>query len=292
MRLPSDLRIPPSRATELRELLLRRPDETLFHLAVLDERGVASAPGESPFAFHGWPDEGALRACVFIGGSWFASAHAADPRDAAELGARTRDAFRLRRAVGERSATDAFWAAWSDGQARTVLSHDQQLMLVHPGDVAPDLELAGLRPAIADEESRVHAAAAEMQLEELGVDPRIDEPSMFRAQVSERLRGGRTWVLVQKGRIVFKAEVALKSRFGAQIGGVWVPPSHRRRGLATRGVADLARRLLAQVPAVSLHVHEKNLAAVSAYRRVGFRDTLPFRLLRGMPLAARAGAVG
>ena len=291
MRLPSDLRIPHNRTAELRALLVKRADETLFHLAVLDERGVSSAPGESPFAFYGWPEAGPLTACAFIGGSWFVSAHAPDPRDAGALGERLRDAFRLRRAVGERAAMDAFWAAWADGQARTVLSHDQQLMVVRGGG-AGDFELPGLRLAVTSEEPLVHAAAAEMQLEELGVDPRIEEPAMFRAQVNERLRAGRTWVVVQQGEIAFKAEVALKSQLGAQIGGVWVPPARRGRGLATRGVADLSRRLLAQVPAVSLHVHERNLAAVSAYRRAGFRDVLPFRLLRGTPIEALAGAVG
>lgn len=289
MRLPADLRIPASRADELRELLLRRPEETLFHLAVIEERGVTSGPGESPFGFFGWPEEGPLRACVFVGGTWFASAHAPDPQDAAAIGARLRLPLRLRRAVGERAATDAFWNAWSDGQARTVLSHDQQLMVVDDTTVAP-FDLRGLRPAVSSEEALVHTAAAEMQLEELGVDPRIEEPAMFRAQVLERLRGGRTWVVVEKGRIVFKAEVALRSRLGAQIGGVWVPPAHRGYGLATRGVADLARRLLAQVPTVSLHVHERNIPAVRAYRRGGFRETLPFRLVRGAPLIAAAGA--
>ena len=290
-RLPPDLRIPPARAEELRALLVARPEETLFHLAVLDERGVQAGPGEGAFGFYGWPDVGALRACVFVGGSWFASAFAPDPRDAAELGFRVRDTLRLRRAVGERGATDAFWSAWGDGLVQTVLSHEQQLMVVRAGEVAA-LALPGLRPAVASEEGAVHTAAAEMQLEELGVDPRVEEPSMFRAQVSERLRAGRTWVLVERDEIVFKAEIALKSRLGAQIGGVWVPPRFRGRGLATRGVSDLSRRLLEQVPTVSLHVHEKNVPAVRAYRKAGFHDLLPFRLLRGVPLAARAGAAG
>jgi ribosomal protein S18 acetylase RimI-like enzyme len=289
MRLLPDLRVPPSRAVELRDLLIRRPDETLFHLAVLEERGVMSIPGESPFAFYGWPEIGPLTAAVFVGGSWFASAHAPNPADAAAVGARVRE-LRLRRSVGERAATDAFWTAWSDGHVKTVLCHDQQLMVARPGDV-PVLDLPGLRPAVPSEESMVHDAAAEMQLEELGVDPRIEEPSIFRAQVSERLRGGRTWVLLENGELVFKAEVALKSRLGAQIGGVWVPRASRGRGFASRGVGDLTRRLLGQVPAVSLHVHERNAPALAAYSRAGYRAVLPFRLLRGLPLPIPAKAV-
>src|SRR5574341_1898186 len=129
MHLPAaDLRISASRADELRALLSRNPDETLFHLSVLEERGIASGPGESPFCFVGWPRDGVLAAAAFVGGNWFASAHAPRAEDAAALGREMRGTLRLRRVVGERAATDAFWSAWANGQAETVLSHPQQLM--------------------------------------------------------------------------------------------------------------------------------------------------------------------
>jgi ribosomal protein S18 acetylase RimI-like enzyme len=55
-------------------------------------------------------------------------------------------------------------------------------------------------------------------------------------------------------------------------------------------MTEIARRLLLTVPAVSLHVHEKNVPAVAAYKRAGFRSVLPFRLLRGAPFANGNGA--
>lgn len=284
-----DLRIPASRTEELRALLLKSAEETLFHLAVLEERGVGSGPGESPFCFVGWPEKGPLSAVAFVGGNWFVSVHAAKAEHAAELARAVRSSLKVRRAVGERAATDAFWEAWSPGRASTILSHPQQLMIVRPGE-AGTLTLSGLRPAHAAEEGMVYEASALMQLEELGIDPRLEEPGSFRSQVQERLRTGRTWVFVENGDLVFKAEVALKSRHGAQIGGVWVPPHHRGKGWASRGMTELARRLLDQVPAVSLHVHEKNEPAVAAYRRAGFKAVLPFRLLRGAPIGHGNGA--
>lgn len=290
MRLPPDLRIPPSRTEELHRLLLERPQETLFHIAVLEERGITSSPGESSFGFLGWPEEGPLRAAAFVGGLWFASVTARSPADAAEMGRHLREKrlLRLRRVVGERGATDAFWTAWSPGQVETVLSHPQQLMLAEPAGVGT-LALPELRPAFPSEEEWVYEASAAMQIEELDVDPRIEEASTFRAQVAERLRSGRTWVATDRGEIVFKAEVALKNRIGAQIGGVWVPPAHRGKRLASRGMSELARRMLREVPVVSLHVHEKNEPAVRAYRTAGFRDAVPFRLVRGLPAGSGRG---
>lgn len=280
----SVLRIPPERAGELAELFAKSPDETLFHLSVLEERGVSSRPGEGAFSFVGWPERGPLRAAAFLAGGWFISPFAPDPRDAGEMGAALAGKLYVRRAIGERAATDALWNALAPGHMDTVLRHDQQLMMVTP-ETAAAFDLPGLRPAEASEEELVHEAAALMQTEELGIDPRRDEPGAFRSQVQDRLRSGRTWVLVRDGEIRFKADVALRSKRGAQIGGVWVPPGHRGRGLATRGMAELVRRLLATCAIVTLHVHERNVPAVRAYRSAGFRDLLAFRLLRGQPIA-------
>lgn len=279
----ADLRIHASRTEELKALLRSRTEETLFQLTVLEERGVTSAPGESPYCFVGWPQHGPLRAAVFLGGRWFTAPFAPDPADAAALGQRLRGVLQLRRAVGERNATDAFWSQWPADEVETVLSHPQRLMRIRQGDPVPARTLPGLRPAVPSEERAVHEASAEMQIEELGVDPRLEEPSAFRAQVAERIRSGRTWVLVENGRIVFKAEVALRSRYGAQIGGVWVPPSDRGRGLASSGMSDLTRRLLERNATVSLHVHERNAPALAAYRRAGYVEGAAFRLYRGRP---------
>ena len=285
MVLPDELKIPSERASELRDLLLQRPDETLFHLSVLEERGTASRPGEGAFAFVGWPKEGPLRAAAFVAGSWFVSPFAIDPHDAAGMGRALAGRLVVRRAIGERAATDALWAELAPGRLSTALRHDQSLMLLRAPEAA-NLTLPGLRPAEAHEEDLVLEAAARMQTEELGVDPRIEDPVVFRTQVQDRARAGRTFVLVLGGEIRFKADVALRCKRGAQIGGVWVPPEHRGKGLASRGTCELARRLFSTGPLVSLHVNEKNLPAVGAYKRAGFHHALPFRLLRGEPVAA------
>ncbi len=288
MWLGPDLKIPPTRAAELRALLLRRPEESLYQLCVLRERGIAAKAGDAPFHFAGWPERGPLTASVFVGG-WFACVFAPRPEDAAEIGRRLRESARVRRVIGGRAGADAFWAAWSSGQADEILRHDQQLMVARAGEIA-DVALPGLRPASAADEADVCEASAAMQREELGIDPRADEGPVFGAQVKERIASGRTWLLTESRRIVFKAEVALKGRDGAQIGGVWVPPSHRGRGLASRGTADLARRLLRESPSVSLHVNERSLPAVRAYRRAGFRDLAPYLLVRGRPRAGGDGS--
>ncbi|MEW6741465.1 MAG: GNAT family N-acetyltransferase [Planctomycetota bacterium] len=106
-----------------------------------------------------------------------------------------------------------------------------------------------------------------------------------------RIRGGRVFVLVEDGEIAFKVDVCVRGRSGAQVEGVYTVPSHRGRGLATRCVAELSRRLLRDSPFVTLHVAATNAAALTAYERAGFCYHARHLLAVLRPPLVRCGAV-
>jgi predicted GNAT family acetyltransferase len=62
-----------------------------------------------------------------------------------------------------------------------------------------------------------------------------------------------------------------------QIGGVFTVADRRSRGLATSGVAAMARRLLDTHPLVSLFCDEANKVACRVYERIGFRASFYYR---------------
>ena len=67
---------------------------------------------------------------------------------------------------------------------------------------------------------------------------------------------------------------------GAQLGGTYVWPEDRGRGIATRAVRGLVGTLRSEgLPRVTLHVHEANTPAVRCYVAAGFRPHAPFRLM-------------
>ncbi|MEZ4241492.1 MAG: GNAT family N-acetyltransferase [Myxococcota bacterium] len=143
-----------------------------------------------------------------------------------------------------------------------------------PGEDPP-----GFRTAAPSEWVQVARFAARMEIEDIGVDPRAESAKTHDAVVQERVRAGRTFVLSREGGIVFQVNVGTSHRTGAQIGGTYVPPALRGRGLAKEGVAATTRRVLVNHPRVTLHVNEANTPAVHVYVAVGYQRRDPFRLI-------------
>ncbi len=92
-------------------------------------------------------------------------------------------------------------------------------------------------------------------------------------RVAELIAAGRALAWIERGEVLFKAEIGAVSRAACQVQGVWVAPAHRGRGIGTAGTAavvEYARTCIA--PVVSLYVNDFNTSARAAYRRVGFRE--------------------
>jgi predicted GNAT family acetyltransferase len=62
-----------------------------------------------------------------------------------------------------------------------------------------------------------------------------------------------------------------------QLQQVWVDPIVRRRGYASRGLRDLVRLLLREVPRVCLFVRAENAAAIALYESIGMERVLTYR---------------
>ncbi len=131
-----------------------------------------------------------------------------------------------------------------------------------------------VRPVRPVELETLLPAAVAMFTEEVGVSPlRVDGGAGYRARVAELVRAGQSLAWIERGEVLFKAEIGAVSRAACQIQGVWVAPAHRGRGIGTAGTAavvEYARTTIA--PVVSLYVNDFNSAARAAYRRVGFRE--------------------
>jgi ribosomal protein S18 acetylase RimI-like enzyme len=101
----------------------------------------------------------------------------------------------------------------------------------------------------------------------------------FRWRTRMQIQDGRSWLWVEDGRILFKAEASAWTPSAVQLQQVWVDPSVRGRGYAQRGMRDLCRLLLERVPAVCLFVRAENAPAIRVYENVGMRHTISYRSL-------------
>lgn len=167
----------------------------------------------------------------------------------------------------------------ADLAARPV--RDRNRAIVAPGP---------LRRALERDLGHLTEACRAMTLEELGVDPAEEDPAAFRRNVERKVRAGREYVWTESGRVLFRAAVSTSTQEAALVEGVFTPPEHRGRGLATQGMLALCRRLLRNHASVVLFVSAANHPALRLYERMGFRRIGGYQAIYFYPLAPAAVA--
>jgi uncharacterized protein len=135
----------------------------------------------------------------------------------------------------------------------------------------------GLRLAAASDLELLLPACAAAHEQEIGVDPLRRDAEGFRWRTRTQIEEGRSWLWEEDSVILFKAEASAWTPSAVQLQQVWVDPVARRRGYGARGLRDLCRLLLEQVPAVCLFVRAENAPAIRLYETIGMQHVLDYR---------------
>ncbi|GAA2036335.1 GNAT family N-acetyltransferase [Terrabacter terrae] len=163
------------------------------------------------------------------------------------------------------------------GPARAIRGHQPLLTTTTPPS---SLGLAldpDVRPARIDEVELVLPAAAHMFTEEIGYPPYFGSDRGYRASIAALIRAGHTFVKVQDGEVVFKADVGSLALGCAQVQGVWLHPRLRGQGLSVPAMASVVEQVLTSMAdEVSLYVNDYNAAARATYDRCGFHEVGSF----------------
>jgi len=177
--------------------------------------------------------------------------------------------------IGEQEAVSDLWEA-----ARHRLPaprEDRPGQPVYAISAAPEPGESGLRPAQLSDLDLLLPACARAHEVELGIDPLARDANGFRWRTRTQIETGRSWLWVEEGVILFKAEASAWTPEAVQLQQVWTDPAARRLGNGSRGLRDLIRLLLAQVPRVCLFVRADNKAAIRLYDTVGMQHVLDYR---------------
>ncbi len=114
-------------------------------------------------------------------------------------------------------------------------------------------------------------AAAAMFTDEIGYPPYHGSPRGYRSLIAQLIKVGHTYVWVDDGEVVFKAELSAWTPEVVQIQGVYTAPKYRNKGIAGAGLAAVCTQVFNEVPRCSLYVNQYNVIAQRVYERLGFR---------------------
>jgi len=172
--------------------------------------------------------------------------------------------------LGEQDKVEAFWAYYANGgQAPRLMC--RELLLEQRWPIELHDEVPGLRLATIDDLDLIVPAHAQTAFDESGEDPLEKDPVGFRQRCAHRIEQGRTWVLVEDNRLVFKTEIVADTPDVIYIEGVWVDPQERGKGYGLRCLSQLNRSFLQRAGSVCLLVNQKFGGAQTFYKKAGFK---------------------
>jgi ribosomal protein S18 acetylase RimI-like enzyme len=171
--------------------------------------------------------------------------------------------------MGEKERVADFWSHYSEtGRRQRLACREWLFELTWPVEAREPI--VGLRPAQANELELVMPTQAQLAFAESGINPMQVDPQGFRERCLRRIEQGRTWVVVENGELIFKADVISKTTEVIYLEGVWLCEDCRHQNLGTRFMSELMRRLLEDTKSICLLVNETNEWALGFYRKCGF----------------------
>jgi ribosomal protein S18 acetylase RimI-like enzyme len=159
-------------------------------------------------------------------------------------------------------------------------NYDLMALAKAPGDETPGAYPRGLelrRPDPADLEE-LYPLQAGYEQEEVLPQGRALNPLACRLALGNILSREQILVACLDKRIVGKINTNARSFTRVQIGGVYVLPEYRGRGIGRRMTAVFAGELMAGGRGVTLFVKKNNQAAQKIYRQIGFEDAGDYRI--------------
>ena len=259
-------RLANSDEAEVLQFLSQRPIHTVTMMSLIRDNGIVS-----PFnrgTFYGCRDlNGQLEGVALVGHATLMET--VSDRALAALAQVARDCPNTHMIMAEKERVAEFWNHYSKAGHRQRLACREWLFeLSWP--IEAHGPMGGLRPAKAQELDLVMPVQAELAFAESGVNPLEVDPEGFRERCLRRIEQGRTWVVIENGSLVFKADVISKTPEVIYLEGIWLHEDRRHQNVGTRLMSELMRRLLKETESICLLVNETNEWAQGFYRKCGF----------------------
>lgn len=251
---------------EVLDFLSERPMHTVAMTGFINDNGLVSELNRG--AFYGCRNlQGKLEGVALIGHATLMETRTDRALQAfADLARQSATPHLI---LGEEERIAEFWNYYSeDGQAMRFACRELLLELRCPVEVRE--EVLEMRVATLCDIELLLLVHAQMAFDESGINPLEKDPEGFRERYARRIATGRTWVCVEKGRLIFKADAVSDTAEAVYLEGVWVSPEMAGTGYGLRCMAQLARNLLSHTRSIVLFVNGENKKAQRYYQKAGF----------------------
>lgn len=252
---------------EVLAFLSERPLHTVYLAGYILDNGIVSPLNRG--SFYGYRNAaGKLEGVALIGHATLFEIRSDEAL--AAFASLAQSSPRTHMLMGEMEKVEHFWNLYVEGgQAPRLIC--RELLFEQRFPVEVKKPVFGLRRATLRDLEMLLPIHARMAFEESGVNPLEKDSNGFRLRCARRIEQGRVWVLIENGRLIFKADIISDTPDVVYLEGIYVDPEERGNGIGRRCLSQLTRNLLARTKTVSLLVNEMNQAASTFYAKAGFR---------------------
>ena len=263
-------RLTQSDRQEVLSFLSVRPVHTVAMTSFIIDNGMESELNRG--RFFGYRNEsGNLEGGALIGHSTLIEARTDDAMHAIAIVARQCETP-IHLVMSDGKAVEAFWSYFSTSSKGPRLTCTEELFELSFPFLVKNCKW-NVRFATLEELDAVAEAQAEVALLESGVDPMIKDRDGFVKRVARRIEQNRVYVVVENGKLLFKADVVARTDETAYLEGVYVHPDHRGEGIGSQCLAEVGLRLLSDVQNVCLLSNVEFKNGHKSFLKAGFQNT-------------------
>lgn len=252
---------------EVLKFLAQRPVHTVGMVGFIQDNGLVSALNRG--TFYGCRNrEGQLEGVALIGHATLIETTTDRALEALAGIAQTCTTAHM--ILGEKERIADFWNCYA-GAGQEMRRACRELLFELQWPVEAHERIQDLRLATAADLDLVMPIQARMAFDESGVNPLVRDPEGFRQRCARRIEQGRTWVWIENGELIFKADILSDTSSVIYLEGVWINSERRSQGYGLRCMSQLARTLLSRTRSLCVLVNENNKEAHTFYQRAGYK---------------------
>jgi predicted GNAT family acetyltransferase len=258
-----------SEITEVKAFLNIRPVHTVVMASFIHDNGIDSELNRG--TFYGYRNsDGKLEGVALLGHTTLIEAHTENAMAAFAVKAKTaRVAINL--IMSEHEDALKFWKYYATASEPRLTCTELLFESAFPMLVQEcewDVRTAGL-----EELEQIAEAHAEVCFIETGTDPMARDREGFLERVARRIEMGRTFVVFENGKLLFKADIIAEADGIVYLEGIYVASECRGKGIGTRCLSKLTLMLMERCEKVCMLSNVRFEHAHRSFQKAGYRIT-------------------
>jgi GNAT superfamily N-acetyltransferase len=255
---------------EVLSFLKLRPVHTVVMTSFINDNGLENESNRGKF--YGYRNtNGTLEGIALIGHTTLVESRSEDSLAAFALVARQSDAP-IHIMMSDGKTIETFWRYFSGDNRKPRLVCTELLFELNFPFLVQKCDW-NVRLAEAGELELIAEAHAEIAFAESGIDPLQKDREGFLKRCLKRIQKGRTFVVFENGKLVFKADIVAETSDVAYLEGIYVAPEFRGKNVGSSCLSKLSLQLLNRVEHICLLSNVEFKNAHRSFSKAGFKNT-------------------